>query len=52
VLVVLVVDTGQATELWDDVDEPVEVTGPVESTVRAMHKLCAALLPVAVMLIV
>jgi hypothetical protein len=49
---VLVVDTGQATELWDDVDEAVEVAGLVESTVRAMHKLCVALLLVAVMLIV
>jgi hypothetical protein len=47
---VLVVDTGQATELWDD--EAVEVAGLVESTARAMHKLCVALLLVAVMLIV
>jgi hypothetical protein len=44
-------DTGQPTELCDDVDETVEVTGLVESTVRAMHKLCVALILVAVMLI-
>jgi hypothetical protein len=49
---VLIVDIVQATELWDDIDEAVEVTGLVESTVRAIHKLCVALLLVAVMLIV
>ena len=48
----LIVDTGQATELCDDVDEAVDVTGLVDSTVRAMHKLCAVILLAAVILIV